>query len=143
MSDWACPLRTSEEPLVTVYDCAMLDLDGVVYIGPHAVEAVPDVLAQARNLGMTLAFVTNNAARTPADVAGHLRELGVEARAEDVVTSAQAAAREVAERVPAGAKVLVVGGVGLETALEEHDLVPVSSADDDPAACRGSPPTST
>jgi HAD superfamily hydrolase (TIGR01450 family) len=134
VSDWACPLRTSEEPLVTVYDCAMLDLDGVVYIGPHAVEEVPDVLAQARDLGMTLAFVTNNAARTPADVAGHLRELGVEARAEDVVTSAQAAAREVAERVPAGARVLVVGGEGLETALKEHDLVPVSSADDDPAA---------
>ena len=134
VSAWACPLRTSEEPLVTAYDCAMLDLDGVVYIGPHAVEEVPDVLAQARDLGMTLAFVTNNAARTPADVAGHLRELGVEARAEDVVTSAQAAAREVAERVPPGAKVLVVGGEGLETALKEHDLVPVSSADDDPAA---------
>ena len=79
MSAWACPLRTSEEPLVTAYDCAMLDLDGVVYIGPHAVKEVPDVLAQARDLGMTLAFVTNNAARTPADVAGHLRELGVEA----------------------------------------------------------------
>ena len=134
MSGWVSPLRTSEEPLVTAYDCAMLDLDGVVYIGPHAVEEVPDVLAQARDLGMTLAFVTNNAARTPADVAGHLRELGVEARAEDVVTSAQAAAREVAERVRPGAKVLVVGGEGLETALKEHDLVPVSSADDDPAA---------
>src|SRR4029079_15809396 len=60
--------------------------------------------------------------------------LGVEARAEDVVTSAQAAAREVAERVPHGAKVLVVGGEGLERALTGHDLVPVSSADDEPAA---------
>jgi glycerol 3-phosphatase-2 len=134
VSEWVCPLRTSEQPLVTAYDCAMLDLDGVVYIGPHAVDSVPDILAQARDLGMTLAFVTNNAARTPADVAGHLRELGVEARAEDVVTSAQAAAREVAARVAPGAKVLVVGGEGLETALKELDLVPVSSADDDPAA---------
>jgi glycerol 3-phosphatase-2 len=134
VSGWACPLHTSEEPLVTAYDCAMLDLDGVVYIGPHAVDGVPELLSKAREQGMTLAFVTNNAARTPADVAEHLRELGVEARTEDVVTSAQAAAREVAERVDPGAKVLVVGGEGLEVALKEHGLVPVSSADDDPAA---------
>ena len=114
MSDWACPLRTSEEPLVTAYDCAMLDLDGVVYVGPHAVDGGARAPGAGPRPGMTLAFVTNNAARTPADVAAHLRELGVEARAEDVVTSAQAAAREVAERVPPGAKVLVVGGEGLD-----------------------------
>jgi HAD superfamily hydrolase (TIGR01450 family) len=134
VSDWDCPLRASEKALVSAYDCAMLDLDGVVYIGPHAVEGVPELLAKARAQGMTLAFVTNNAARTPAEVAGHLRELGVDAATEDVVTSAQAAAREVAERVPSGSKVLVVGGDGLVEALKEHDLVPVSSAADQPAA---------
>ena len=37
-------------------------------------------------------------------------------------------------RRPRRRKVLVVGGEGLEVALKEHDLVPVSSADDDPAA---------
>ena len=86
---------------------------------------VPDVLAQARDLGMTLAFVTNNAARTPADVGRHLRELGVEARAEDVVTSAQAAAARSPNGCRPGAKVLVVGGEGLERPCKEHDLVPV------------------
>ena len=70
--------KTSDEPLVTAYDCAMLDLDGVVYVGPHAVEGVPES-GQAPRRGMTLAFVTNNAARPPATVAAHLRELGVEA----------------------------------------------------------------
>ena len=83
---------------------------------------------------MTLAFVTNNAARTPESVAAHLSELGVEAAATDVVTSAQAAAREVANRVPAGAAVLVVGGEGLEVALRERGLVPVSGAADSPVA---------
>ena len=134
MSGFVSPLKTSEAPLVTAYDCAMLDLDGVVYVGPHAVEGVPEILAEAREQGMTLAFVTNNAARTPDDVAAHLTELGVKADATDVVTSAQAAAREVAARVDKGAKVLVVGGEGLERAIEEHGLVPVRTADDEPAA---------
>ncbi len=127
-------LRASGRPLVERYDCAMLDLDGVVYRGPTAIDGVPDLLGRARAAGMTLAFVTNNAARTPDAVVTHLRELGVEAAATDVVTSAQAAAREVAARVPEGSAVLVVGGTGLEEALRERGLRPVRSAEEQPAA---------
>jgi ribonucleotide monophosphatase NagD (HAD superfamily) len=58
----------------------------------------------------------------------------VPAAASDVVTSAQAVARLIAEAVPAGSKVLAVGGEGLIAALRERGLVPVGSADDDPAA---------
>ena len=112
----------------------MLDLDGVVYIGDEAVPGVPDVLARARQGGMTLAYVTNNAARTPAAVADKLRKLGVEAQESDVVTSAQAAAREASKLVPTGSKVLVVGGEGLNEALRERGLVPVSSDGEEPAA---------
>ena len=54
------------------YDVALLDLDGVVYVGPDAVPGVPAALATARQSGMRLGFVTNNAARTPEDVAAHL-----------------------------------------------------------------------
>jgi ribonucleotide monophosphatase NagD (HAD superfamily) len=43
-------------------------------------------------------------------------------------------ARLISEQVPAGARVLVVGGEGLRVALRERGLVPVESADDDPAA---------
>lgn len=127
-------LRSSSEPLSTCYDCAMLDLDGVVYRGPEVVDGAPDLLRRAREGGMALAFVTNNAARTPEEVAAHLNRLGVEATATDVVTSAQAAAREVSKRVPAGAAVLVVGGDGLEVALRERGLVPVRRRSDAPHA---------
>ena len=44
---------------------ALLDLDGVVYVGPDAVPGVPEALSAARDAGMRLGFVTNNAARTP------------------------------------------------------------------------------
>ncbi|MFI7275232.1 HAD hydrolase-like protein [Streptomyces sp. NPDC049879] len=124
----------SERELHTAYDTALLDLDGVVYAGgdalPHAVAS----LRAAEADGMGLAYVTNNAARTPETVAGHLTSLGVPADASEVVTSAQAVARVIADDVPAGSRVLCSGGEGLRVALRERGLVPVDSADDGPVA---------
>lgn len=122
------------EPLAATYDLAMLDLDGVVYVGREAVPGVADHLRIAREAGMRMSFVTNNAARTPEVVSAHLRDLGVAAEATDVVTSAQAAARLVAQRVAPGSSVFVIGGTGLEVALREEGLEPVQSVEADPAA---------
>ncbi len=116
----------SDQPLAAVHDVALLDLDGVLYVGPDAVPGAPEAVAAAAAAGLRPAYVTNNAARTPETVAEHLRALGVPADATDVVTSAQAAARLVAERVPAGSAVLVVGGEGLVAALTERGLRPVA-----------------
>lgn len=124
----------SDAALSGAYDTALLDLDGVVYAGGRAITHAVDSLKTAREGGMHLAYVTNNALRTPAAVAEHLTELGVPAEADDVITSAQAVARLMADQLPAGAKVLVVGGEGLRVALRERGLVPVESADDGPAA---------
>ena len=55
----------------------MLDLDGVVYISGDAVPGRPEAIAAARDAGLRLAFVTNNASRPPEAVAEHLRDLGV------------------------------------------------------------------
>ena len=127
-------LRASPEPLDAAYDVALLDLDGVVYIGGAAIPGAAQALHKADAAGMRLAYVTNNASRTPAAVAALLTSLGVPAAAEDVVTSAQAAARLLAERLPAGAPVLVIGGTGLRMALRERGLRPVSTAADKPRA---------
>ncbi|WP_432922542.1 HAD-IIA family hydrolase [Microbispora sp. CA-135349] len=120
--------------LVNAYDTLLLDLDGVVYLGRRAVPGAAEALVKARDLGVRLAFVTNNASRTPGAIAQHLGHLGIPAAPEDVVTSAQAAARLVAEHVPPGSAVLVVGGMGLRMALREHGLRPVTTALDAPAA---------
>jgi HAD superfamily hydrolase (TIGR01450 family) len=124
-----CPQALTEH-----HDVLLLDLDGVVYVGPHAVPGAPEALAQARSSGVRLAFVTNNAARPPEVVARHLSELGVEAQPADVVTSAQAAASMLAAELPGGARVLAIGGEGLRQALTARGLVPVTSADDGPVA---------
>ncbi len=124
----------SRDPLVARYDAALLDLDGVLYRGRWAVPGAAEAVVVARSAGMRVAFVTNNAARTPEAVAEHLTELGIAAQAEDVVTSAQAAAALVAELVTPGSAVLVVGGHGLRAALEDRGLRPVESAEEGPAA---------
>ncbi|MFD0344198.1 HAD hydrolase-like protein [Streptomyces sp. NPDC127117] len=124
----------SSTALNEAYDTALLDLDGVVYAGGHAIVHAVDSLGAARDGGMHLAYVTNNALRTPAAVALHLTGLGVPAEPADVITSAQAVARLMADQLPAGARVLVVGGEGLRVALRERGLVPVESADDEPVA---------
>jgi HAD superfamily hydrolase (TIGR01450 family) len=124
----------TKQPLARRYDTALLDLDGVVYRGADAVPHAVPALLEAAKLGLRLTYVTNNASRTPQTVAEHLVRLGLPATAADVVTAAQAVARMIAEEVPEGAKVLMVGGEGLRVALEERGLVPVSSAEENPAA---------
>jgi glycerol-1-phosphatase len=121
-------------PPVAVHDVALLDLDGVVYVGPDAVPGVPESLAAARHEGMRLGFVTNNAARRPQDVAAHLTRLGVPAEPTDVITSSQAAATVVAGLLGPGARVLPVGGPGVAAALEAAGLTVVRRAEDGPRA---------
>jgi glycerol 3-phosphatase-2 len=128
------PLPGCPRPLATAYDVALLDLDGVVYRGPHPIPGASRAIERARAAGMRVAFITNNALRSPAEVAEHLRSLGVPAVDTDVVTSAQAAARLLAARLPAGARVLVAGGAGLRAEIRAVGLQVVERADDGPAA---------
>lgn len=127
-------MTAAADPLAGLYDVALLDLDGVVYLGSTVIPGVPSALASARDAGMRLAFVTNNASRTPAAVAAMLTGMGVDADPAEVTTSAQAACHVMAERLPAGAKVLVVGAEGLLAAARERGFTVVASADDEPAA---------
>ncbi len=119
-------LGSCTEALSSAYDVAVLDLDGVVYVGAEAVPGAPEALNRAQAEGMHLAFVTNNAARPPAVVGEHLRALGVDARDPDVVTSSQAAATVLSQQLPAGSRVFTLGAAGLLEALVERGLEPVT-----------------
>lgn len=131
----ASSLGSSVRTLSEEYDLAMLDLDGVVYRGSEAVPGAAFALAAARSVGMRLAYITNNASRPAGAVVARLREMGMPDVADgDVVTSAQAVAHLVADAVPPGSPVLLVGGEGLRLPLEERGLRCVTSLDDDPVA---------
>lgn len=121
-------------PLAARYDLALVDLDGVAYRGHEPIDGAAEGLAGARALGQRLVFVTNNASREPESVAGQLTGLGIPATPEEVMTAAQAAAVVLTTRLPRGAKVLVVGGAGLVTAVRAAGYTVVTSADDEPEA---------
>ena len=114
-------------------DVVFADLDGVIYRGENAVSYAIESLTHAA-LHARVAFITNNASRTTESVAAHLRELGLSAVADDVVSSPQAAVRVLATLVPKGSVILVVGGEGLINEVRSAGFVVTESAVDKPAA---------
>lgn len=125
---------TATTTLAEAHDLLLFDLDGVVYVGEDAVPGAVDAIGRACAEGRAVGYATNNASRTPQEVADHLRRLGLPARDAEVTTSSQAAAQLVVERLGAGARVLPVGGPGVRAALVEAGLEPVSPSDAAPAA---------
>lgn len=121
-----------QEPLHGI-DLLLADLDGVVYKGADAIPYAVESINRAAE-SMRVGFLTNNASRTDASVARHLTRLGLSVETSDVVTSPQAAVRMLADVVPAGSTVLVVGGEGLVSEVTKAGFVPTDSADANPAA---------
>ncbi len=118
---------------LTGVDVVLADLDGVVYAGPTAIPFAVESLNRAAET-VRVGYITNNASRTDQSVADHLTELGLSVAATDVVTSPQAAVRLLADQVPAGSLVLVVGGDGLVDELGKAGFGVTRSAEDNPAA---------
>jgi HAD superfamily hydrolase (TIGR01457 family) len=123
----------TETPL-SRYDALLLDLDGTVYRGDAVIDGAGPAVGQARDAGISVRFVTNNASRTPDDVAEHLNRIGISAKPDEVTTSAQAAAGLLVDRVPAGGRVLVLGTDALAGEAEARGFVPVRKYDDDVVA---------
>ncbi len=116
------------------YDVLLLDLDGTVYLGGQVIEHAPPVLAAVAELGVRNMFVTNNASRSPAEVAVALTDMGMPATAADVLTSPQAAATMLADSHPAGSPVLIIGAAALADAVTAVGLRSVTEAAERPVA---------
>ncbi|GFG69718.1 hypothetical protein MSEN_14380 [Mycolicibacter senuensis] len=117
--------------LAAEYDCLLLDLDGTVFRGGEPTVGAVETLAELPSRAL---FITNNSSRGADEVAAHLNQLGFTAAAEDVATSAQIAAHLLAEQLPAGSRVLVVGTESLAAEIAAAGLEPVRLASDEPAA---------
>ncbi|CAG7640959.1 HAD-IIA family hydrolase [Rhodococcus opacus] len=113
------------EVLSAQYQGVICDLDGVVYRGATPVPGAVDAVNQVTTDGIPVVFATNNASRSPDTVGDHLRELGIGRPGWSVVTSSQAAAAYLAERLPRQTPVYAVGGPGVAQALTEVGLAPV------------------
>lgn len=117
--------------LAQQYDCFLIDLDGTVFQGQRPIDGAAQSLAELPGRAL---FITNNASRSAAEVAEHLGTCGVHATKDDVVTSAQAAASVLAEQLPGGSPVLIVGTQALADAIVGVGLRPVCGWADKPVA---------
>jgi len=117
--------------LASTYDCLLLDLDGTVFRGTRPTTGAVQTLQEVQTRKL---YVTNNASRSADEVASHLRDLGFIASGDDVVTSAQAAARLLAALLPVDSPVLVVGTDALSNEVAAVGLRPVRCYDDGPVA---------
>ncbi|HHW83834.1 MAG TPA: HAD-IIA family hydrolase [Actinomycetales bacterium] len=111
-----------------------MDLDGVMYAGQEPIPNAAEGARRARELGLRLMFVTNNASRPAGQVADHLSALDIPTEPEDVYTAAMAGAELAVSRHGRGARILAIGGAGLFEAVEAAGLTRVTSADDQPVA---------
>lgn len=116
------------------YDAVFFDLDGVLYLGPNAVEGAVEGVRRLHGAGTRTVYVTNNAARSTSVVAHHLSELGFEASDEEVVSSAQAASGLLRRELPAGSRVLVAGTENLVEQVRLAGLEPVTTVAEEPVA---------
>lgn len=110
----------------------MLDLDGVLWRGERAIDGAAAAVAALREAGDTVAFVTNNARPTHAEMGEKLRRHGIDP-GPHLLTSPMAAAALLA---PAE-RVLVCGGPGVWEAVVARGAVPVEPTDLDPRRAGG------
>lgn len=115
------------------YAGVVVDLDGVCYRGPTAIEGSADAVTRLRKAGVGVVFATNNATRTQAEGADKLRALGFDAAPDEIITSAVAAAA----LLEPGTRCLVVGMSGLRAALRDRGCVLVDQPDEADAVVTG------
>ena len=116
------------------FETLLLDLDGVIYAGNDAIVDAVESIATLRESGIRVGYITNNSSRKPETIADQLRGFGLVLTPEDVISSAQAGVELLATMIPAGSKVLVVGGEGLRVEVTAAGFELATLSDDKPAA---------
>lgn len=92
----------------------VIDLDGVMWLANTPIAGSAEAIAQLRQSGEEVLFVTNNSYSTRAEVEAKLAEIGVAAHGA-VISSAMAAG----SLVEAGERVFVCGGPGIVEAVTD------------------------
>ncbi|MFM2384153.1 MAG: hypothetical protein RL166_27 [Actinomycetota bacterium] len=120
--------------LIEGYDALFADLDGVVYEGGKAIEHAVEALRRVGDQGMPVGYVTNNSSRKPQTIADQISGYGLNVTSQHVVSSGQTGVELLKTLIPAGSKVLVVGGEGLRTYTEAGGFVLVEDSTHKPDA---------
>lgn len=107
---------------------AVIDLDGTVYLGDEPLPGAVGALADLRERGLDLVFVTNNPTKTREAYVDVLREYGIKVDIEEVLSAGTVTARHLAEN-HGDDPVFLVGSEGLEAQLTAMGVTLTSDPD--------------
>ena len=102
------------------FQAVLLDMDGVIYRGDHALPGAAELFPALQWAGVSVILVTNNSQRTAAGVVRKLEAMGIRVRTESILTSSMATARWLHEQAPEGAQVYIVGAADLAKVVLEQ-----------------------
>jgi 4-nitrophenyl phosphatase len=95
----------------------LLDMDGVLYRGDTALPGARELIEFLRVRGIPSLFLTNNSSRTPREYVAKLRNMGIEAAPDRILTSALVAVADLRRTARREDRVFVIGGAGIREAL--------------------------
>ncbi len=124
---WLIPLLCSM--IAEKFDVFLFDLDGVVYVGDEPLPAAVDSVTRLYEMDKELRFLTNDPRPTRRAVASDLREMGINAQEDEIVTSGWATAQYLSQQDVT--TTAVVGSEGLKTELQAAGI---EITDTDPEA---------
>ena len=111
----------------------ILDMDGVLWKGDAPIGDLPAIFKRIADLGLKVAFATNNGTRSQQQYVERMAGYGVAIQPEQVVTSSLCAAHLLAQKFPQGGPLFAIGEQGLMEALREKNFE-LLSPDDAPRA---------
>jgi phosphoglycolate/pyridoxal phosphate phosphatase family enzyme len=117
--------------IADLYDHFLFDLDGCVYLGDEVVLSAPETLAELRRMGKGILFLTNAPYISRDAYATKLRGMGIEARADEILSSSWATAEYVRQHHDVRGKSVLV--VGSESFKEEMAAVGLRVVEGDDA----------
>ena len=99
----------------------LVDLDGVVWLGDEPIPGAAEAIRSLRGAGTRVVFLTNNSSATTGEYLAKLERHGIPTSADDLLTSAQAAAA----LLEPGTTALVCAGPGVDEALAARGVATV------------------
>src|SRR5579884_554817 len=103
------------------YTTYLIDLDGVIYRGNELLPGAKEFVTWLEANHKKYLFLTNNSFATGAQILAKLQRLGISTDTAHLMSAGQAAAQNIARRVPGGT-VYVVGEQPIVELVEEQNL---------------------
>jgi len=108
----------------------VLDMDGTLYLGDTLFPDTLPFLAALARMGIGHSYVTNNCSRSRAEYHRHLREMGIDAAPESILTSAHATIHYLQTKLPQAKRLFVLGTPSLHDEFRDAGFEVVDDSPD-------------